>query len=90
MNYQSDLDLGELNKKRQLLDDPRKMVILVGNYEKSILDRNRVWSRDPRKVREHMETSMAFGKGGAGAALYVYKYLSDDQISQLKLMWAGQ
>jgi hypothetical protein len=86
MSYESELDLLEMTATRGLLRDPKKIAILVGNFERSILDKNRVWSREGSKVRHHMQSAITFGERGQGSALYVYKFLSDDQVAQLKVI----
>ena len=74
-----------LNKALGDLKDPKKLVLMVGNYEKSSLNKDLVWARDAQTVADLVALSQRYGHEGNGIALYEYPYLSDPQIEKLRL-----
>ena len=83
MNYERYIDQERLNDARKRLRDQRRMVLLVGNFERSMLQKEKVFSRDASRVRELMRLSARFGRRGFGSGLYTYKYLSKEQVELL-------
>lgn len=86
MSYEAQLDLTELNRMRARLAEPKKMVLLVGNFERSIIRPKTVFPRRATKVKALLESAAEFGRDGHGAALYDYTYLSKEQIRVLKTL----
>jgi|CXWL01.1.fsa_nt_gi uncharacterized lipoprotein YddW (UPF0748 family) len=74
-----------LNKALDDLKDPKKLVLMVGNYEQSSLNKDLVWARNAQTVADLVTLSQEYGQGGNGIALYEYPYLSDRQIEKLRL-----
>lgn len=74
---------GMIRKAQEALQDPDKLVIMVGNYEKDPRDKTAVWPRDARQVAELLDFSRRAGSRTNGVALYEYAYLSDSQIDAL-------
>jgi uncharacterized lipoprotein YddW (UPF0748 family) len=74
-----------LKKALEDLKDPSKLVLMIGNYDKSPLMKDRVSPRDAETVAGLIETSRRYGREGNGVALYEYPYLSDSQIEKLRL-----
>lgn len=84
MNYEEQLDLDRLARVREQLNDGRRMVLLIGNYDQSLADRRSVWPREARSVRALWLDALQFGRAGAGAAVYDYSFLSDAQIAMFR------
>lgn len=73
------------NKALSELNDHRKIVMMVGNYEKSALDKSNVWPRDANKVNALFSYSLKKNPSAVGYALYEYRFLSSDQIKVLSI-----
>jgi uncharacterized lipoprotein YddW (UPF0748 family) len=73
-----------LKKALDDLKDPSKLVLMIGNYDKSPFMKDRVSPRDADTVAGLIETSRRYGQEGNGVALYEYPYLSDSQIEKLR------
>lgn len=65
------------------LEDKKKFVLMVGNYDKAPGTSARVWPRDAKEVSELVILSQQYGYGGNGVALYQYPYLTNSQIDEL-------
>jgi uncharacterized lipoprotein YddW (UPF0748 family) len=74
-----------LKKALDDLKDPSKLVLMIGNYDRPALLKDRVSPRDADTVAGLIETSRRYGREGNGVALYEYPYLSDSQIEKLRL-----
>lgn len=74
-----------LEKALGELKDPSRLVLMIGNYDKSRLMKDWVSPRDAETVVGLIETSRRYGREGNGVALYEYPYLSDLQIENLRL-----
>jgi uncharacterized lipoprotein YddW (UPF0748 family) len=66
------------------LKNPDQLVLLVGNFEASRLNKENVWPREAKAVVELVRRSQSFRPNGNGAALYEYAYLTDAQIELLR------
>lgn len=73
-----------IRRAESQLKDPSKLVLLVGNYDTSLFNKSTIWSRSARDTVEVMKVSQDFRKNGNGPGLYVYSYLSDQQIEALR------
>lgn len=86
------MDYAPLEKQRkQLLEKAHnsltisgKLILMVANYERSLLLKNRVWPRDVEEVVKLVEYSQKYGQGKNGTALYEYRFLTDEQIEALR------
>jgi uncharacterized lipoprotein YddW (UPF0748 family) len=80
MQYTQKIDVGAVKSAKAKLSDPAKYVLLVGNYEMSPTDRQRVWARDAAMVAELIKQSRFHSQEAGAAALYEYRFLNDEQI----------
>ena len=83
MKYMKDLDVAAVQGAKSQLLDPAKYVLLVGNYEASSTDKQRVWARDASLVAELLKKSRLYSQEAGAAALYEYRFLSDEQIQAI-------
>ena len=90
MEYASTVDVSKLTPKLKRLKEPRRVALLVGNFERSLFRSDTVFPREASRVGELMELSERVGRGGAGSGLYSYEYLSDAQIKVLERMTTPQ
>lgn len=72
-----------LSKALTDLKDPDQLVFLAGNYEVSPLSKSIVWPRESKSVVDLIAYSQRLRPAGNGAALYEYRFLTDEQIEQL-------
>lgn len=80
MQYMPRIDVAAVNGAKAKLLDPAKYVLLVGNYEASPTDKQRVWARDAALVAELLEQSRRHSHKAGAVALYEYRFLNDEQI----------
>ncbi len=83
MQYMKEIDIASVNDAQSKLIDPSKYVLLVGNYEASPTDKQRVWSRDASLVAELLKKSRLHSQKAGAVALYEYRYMNDEQIQAI-------
>lgn len=83
MNYQRHLDLEAMRQVRNQLQEPHRLAMIVGNYERDQQDKSVVTTRDSRRVNELLIESRKFNPAGP-VALYLYSLLDDDQIRAIR------
>ncbi len=83
MQYKQEIDVASVTSAKSKLSNPAKYVLLVGNYEASPTDKQRVWSRDASLVAELLKKSRLHSQAAGAAALYEYRFLSDEQIQAI-------
>lgn len=83
MQYTKNIDVAAVNGAKSKLLDPAKYVLLVGNYEMSTTDTQRVWPRDASAVSELLKQSQLYSQKARAAALYEYPYLNREQIDAI-------
>ncbi len=83
MKYMKELDVAAVHGAKSQLLDPAKYVLLVGNYEASPTNKQRVWPRDAVLVAELIKQSQLHSQQANAAALYEYRFLSDEQIQAI-------
>ncbi len=84
MQYKQEIDLASVASAKSKLSSSAKYVLLVGNYEASPTDKQRVWSRDAPLVAELLEKSRLHSQEAGAVALYTYRFLNDGQIRAIK------
>jgi uncharacterized lipoprotein YddW (UPF0748 family) len=85
MQYTREIDVAAVNSAKSKLLDPAKYVLLVGNYEVSPTDKQRVWPRDASLVAELLRKSQLYSQKANAAALYEYRFLNLEQIKAISL-----
>lgn len=83
MQYMKEIDVASVTSAKSKLSNPAKYVLLVGNYEASPIDKQRVWSRDASLVAELLKKSRLYSQEAGAAALYEYRFLSNEQIQAI-------
>jgi uncharacterized lipoprotein YddW (UPF0748 family) len=83
MQYKRDIDVAAVNNAKSKLLDPAKYVLLVGNYEASPSDKQRVWARDASLVADLLRKSQLHSQNARAAALYEYRFLNNEQIQAI-------
>jgi Glycosyl hydrolase-like 10 len=66
------------------LKEPNKMVIMVGNYEKSRWIKDKVWPREANETASLLQISRTLSANAIAVALYCYSYLSNEQIDVIR------
>lgn len=80
MQYTKEIDASAVDAAMSKLLDPSRYVLLVGNFEMSPTDKQRVWSRDASLVAELLRKSQLYSQKARAAALYEYRFLDSAQI----------
>lgn len=77
-------DLVELGKSH--LKHPESLVVLVGNVDwpGNVQGSSAAFSRNPQLVADLLSYTQNKWGGGNGVALWTYKFLTDEQIDQIK------
>lgn len=83
MQYMPKIDVMAVNGAKAKLLDPAKYVLLVGNYEASPADKQRVWARDATLVAELLKQSRLHSQRAGAVALYEYRFLNEAQIQAI-------
>ena len=83
MQYKREIDVAAVNDAKSKLLDTAKYVLLVGNYESSSTDKQRVWARDASLVAELLKKSQLHSQKARAAALYEYRFLNNEQIQAI-------
>ena len=83
MQYKKEIDVAAVNSAKAQLLDPAKYVLLVGNFEVSPTDKQRVWPRDASLVAELLKQSRLYSQQAGAAALYEYRFLNDEQMQAI-------
>lgn len=83
MQYTKEIDVAAVESALSKILNPAKYVLLVGNYEMSPVDKQRVWSRDPSLVAELLRKSQLYSQKANAAALYEYRFLDSGQIKAI-------
>lgn len=86
-DYVLSMDYGFKLKSGSFLNsvrEPSKIIILVGNYEKTGPLNKTVVSRDASKVVDLMYESKKIHPSSKSTALYCYKYLDESQIKKIR------
>lgn len=83
MHYTKEIDVAAVETAMSKILDPAKYVLLVGNYEMSPVDKQRVWSRDPSLVAELLRESQFYSQKANASALYEYRFLDSEQIKAI-------
>lgn len=73
-----------IEKALTTLDDPKKFVLMVGNYEGNYTRDEQIVPRNAKRVAELIELSRSIQSDNRGVALYQYAYLSPAQIAALR------
>ena len=73
-----------INGALQALTDPQKLVVMVGNYESSKWNKDKVWSREAKETASLLKYSRELSENAGAAALYCYSFLTDDQIDAIR------
>ncbi len=63
--------------------DPSRLIMIAANYDSADSDR-RVWARDPVEVAKALGFTTTFNDAQAGAALYEYRFLGEDQFAPIR------
>ncbi len=84
MQYTKEIDMTAVNDTKSKLLDQSKYVLLVGNYEMALTNKQHVWSRDASLVAELLEKSQLHSQMARAAALYEYPYLNNEQIEAIR------
>lgn len=84
MQYQNQLDTQTFEIAKSHLEDPSKLVLMIGNFSRSIFNKSSVKSRDQSLFLDHVVQGRGMASDGGSIAVYEYRYLSDEQIGVLR------
>lgn len=84
MNYGAKLNIKEFNSVKSRVVDPSRIIIMVGNYEKSGVVGNQVIPRSASLLGSLISTSKLMHPTHVATAVYCYKLLDDSQVDMLK------
>jgi len=84
MDYKEEINKTVFDSAIKQMQDPRKLVLMVGNYEKAILNKDNVWPREADRLNELLYLAQSYGQDGIGVALYEYRFLTNSQVKAIK------
>lgn len=84
MQYGPELDKEAFESALSRMKRPEKLVLMPGNFERSRFSSDRVWPRDPALVARLVKEARDLGVRSGSVALYEYRFLTKEQIEQLR------
>lgn len=78
-----------LKEAMNRLDDPSRLIMIAGNYERNPRDKSDVWPREPEAVGAAVRYALDFNPHQQGMALYTYSYLTDGQSAVIRKILRG-
>ncbi len=82
MNYSMEIDYSKIDLLMNELDDPKKVIVLLGLFDKDTIDRDKQVDRHPIDVEKLIHYSRS--KWNNGIALYPYSMMSIETHSLLR------
>ncbi len=86
MDYALDGDFKRRDIERGLaaLDEPSRLIFLVGNFEKARKPPRESWPREPSRLVHDIREARSLAPDGSGVGLFQHRFLTSRQISALR------
>lgn len=83
MQYKKSLEVDLIKKSQLALNDPAKLAIMVGDFDRSLFNKNNVFPRAADLFLDNLTEAIELTKSSKAVAVYDYRWLSDEHIDVL-------